>query len=98
MPAPKLATGDGALGFWVALRQVYPETQEQRCWVHKIANVLDRLPKRMQPRPKDLLHEIMRPPDRHSALEDIGRFSREYQAKYPKAVFKRPLTDAVKIV
>jgi transposase-like protein len=86
MPAPKLATGDGALGFWSALRQVYPETQEQRCWVHKIANVLDKLPKRMQPRAKDMLHEIMRAPDRHSALEDIERFSQEYQAKYPKAV------------
>jgi transposase-like protein len=86
MLAPKLAIGDGALGFWAALRQVYPETQEQRCWVHKIANVLDKLPKRMQPRAKDLLHEIMRAPDRQSALEDIKRFSQEYQAKYPKAV------------
>ena len=86
MLAPKLAIGDGALGFWAALRQVYPETQEQRCWVHKIANVLDKLPKRVQPRAKDLLHEIMRAPDRHSALEDIERFSQEYQAKYPKAV------------
>ena len=86
MPAPKLATGDGALGFWAALRQVYPETQEQRCWVHKIANVLDKLPKRVQPRAKDMLHEIMRAPDRHSAVEDIERFSQEYQAKYPKAV------------
>jgi transposase-like protein len=86
MLAPKLATGDGALGFWAALRQVYPETQEQRCWVHKIANVLDKLPKRVQPRAKDLLHEIMRAPDRNSALKDIERFSQEYQAKYPKAV------------
>jgi transposase-like protein len=86
MPAPKLATGDGALGFWAALRQVYPQTQEQRCWVHKIANVLDKLPKRVQPRAKDMLHEIMRAPDRHSAVEDIERFSQEYQAKYPKAV------------
>ena len=86
MLAPKLATGDGALGFWAALRQVYPQTQEQRCWVHKIANVLDKLPKRVQPRAKDTLHEIMRAPDRHSALEDIERFSQDYQAKYPKAV------------
>jgi len=86
MPAPKLATGDGALGFWSALRQVYPETEEQRCWVHKIANVLDKLPKRVQPRAKDMLHEIMRAPDRHSALQDIERFSREFEAKYPKAV------------
>jgi len=86
MPAPKLATGDGALGFWSALRQVYPETEEHRCWVHKIANVLDKLPKRVQPRAKDMLHEIMRAPDRQSALEDIERFSQEFEAKYPKAV------------
>jgi transposase-like protein len=86
MPAPKLATGDGALGFWAALRQVYPKTKEQRCWVHKIANVLDKLPKRVQPRAKDMLHEIMRAPDRQSALEDIERFSQEFEVKYPKAV------------
>jgi transposase-like protein len=86
MPAPKLAIGDGALGFWAALRQVYPETAEQRCWVHKIANVLDKLPKRVQPRAKDMLHEIMRAPDRQSALKDIERFSQEFEAKYPKAV------------
>jgi transposase-like protein len=86
MPAPKLATGDGALGFWAALRQVYPKTEEQRCWVHKIANVLDKLPKRIQPRAKDMLHEIMRAPDRQSALEDMERFSQEFEVKYPKAV------------
>jgi transposase-like protein len=86
MPAPKLAIGDGALGFWAALRQVYPETQEQRCWVHKIANVLDKLPKRVQPRAKDMLHEIMYAPDRQSARQDIERFSQEFEAKYPKAV------------
>jgi len=86
MPTPKLAIGDGALGFWAALRQVYPETAKQRCWVHKIANVLDKLPKRVQPRAKDMLHEIMRAPGRQSALEDIERFSQEFEAKYPKAV------------
>jgi putative transposase len=86
MPAPRLAIGDGALGFWAALRQVYPGTKEQRCWVHKIANILDKLPKRVQPRAKDMLHEIMYAPDRQSALEDIGRFSQEFEAKYPKAV------------
>jgi transposase-like protein len=86
MPAPRLATGDGALGFWAALRQVYPETQEQRCWVHKNANVLDKLPKRVQPRAKDMLHEIMYAPDRQSAQEDIERFSQEFETKYPKAV------------
>jgi putative transposase len=86
MPAPVLAVGDGALGFWAALREVYPETQVQRCWRHKIANVLDKLPKRLQPRAKALLHEIMKAPDRESALEDIDRFSQEYGARYPKAV------------
>jgi putative transposase len=86
MPAPRLATGDGALGFWAALRQVYPGTTEQRCWVHKIANVLDKLPKRIQPRAKDMLHEIMYAPDRQSAMDDIERFAQEFQAKYPKAV------------
>jgi len=86
MHAPVLAVGDGALGFWAALREVYPETQEQRCWRHKIANVLDKLPKRLQPRAKDMLHEIMKAPERESALEDIDRFSQEYAARYPKVV------------
>jgi len=85
MPAPVLAVGDGALGFWAALREVYPETREQRCWVHKLANVLDKLPKRLQPRAKMLLHEIMRAPSRKDALEGIARFSEEYAARYPKA-------------
>jgi putative transposase len=86
MPAPVLAVGDGALGFWAALREVYPETQEQRCWKHKIANVLDKLPTRLQPRAKDMLREIMRAPDRESALEDMARFCQEFSARYPKAV------------
>ena len=85
MGAPVLAVGDGALGFWAALREVYPETQEQRCWVHKIANVLDKLPKRLQPRAKMMLHEIMRAPDRHSAQEEIERFVEDFEARYPKA-------------
>ncbi len=86
MPAAKLAIGDGALGFWAALHDVFPETKEQRCWVHKNANVLDKLPKRVQPRAKDMLHEIMYAPDRQSALEDIERFKQQFEAKYPKAV------------
>jgi transposase-like protein len=86
MPAPVLAVGDGALGFWGALRDVYPKTREQRCWVHKIANVLDKLPKRLQARAKAMLHEIMRAPDRQSAEEDIERFVQEFEARYPKAV------------
>ena len=74
--APVLAVGDGALGFWAALREVYPETREQRCWMHKIANVLDKLPKRLQARAKEKLHEIMYAPDRKSAREEI-RFRAE---------------------
>ena len=85
MLAPVLAVGDGALGFWSALREVYPEAREQRCWVHKIANVLDKLPKRLQPRAKAMLHEIMRAPDRASAEEEMARFVQEYEVKYPKA-------------
>jgi putative transposase len=86
MTAPVLAVGDGNLGFWAALRDVFPETQAQRCWKHKIANVLDKLPKRLQPRAKEQLHEIMYAPDRESAVEEITVFEEEYGARYPKAV------------
>lgn len=85
LTAPVLALGDGALGFWAALREVYPETREQRCWVHKIRNVLDKLPKRLQARAKLMLREIMQAPDRQSADEGIERFVDEFQARYPKA-------------
>jgi len=86
MVAPVLAVGDGNLGFWAALRDVFPETQEQRCWKHKVANVLDKLPKRLQARAKEAVHEVMYAADRESAQEEIGRFSQEYGARYPKAV------------
>ena len=86
MRAPELAVGDGALGFWAAVRDVWPETREQRDWVHVIGNVLDKLPKRLHGRAKDLLHEIMYAPTREEAREDIDRFEAEYGAKYPKAV------------
>jgi putative transposase len=86
MTPPVLAIGDGNLGFWAALGEVFPETREQRCWKHKLANVLDKLPKRLQVRAKELLHEIMYAPDRESALEGIAHFSQEYDARYPKAV------------
>ncbi len=86
MQAPALAVADGALGFWGALREVYPEAQEQRCWVHKLRNVLDKLPKRLQGKAKELLHEAMQAPDRASAETALGRFAREYGAAYPKAV------------
>ena len=85
MPAPMLAIGDGALGFWAAVREVYPGTREQRCWVHKIRNVLDKLPKRLQPRAKAMLHEIMKAPGREAAEEEITRSVGEFEARYPKA-------------
>jgi transposase-like protein len=86
MRAPVLAVGDGALGFWKALRDVWPETREQRCWVHRIANVLDKLPKRLHAKAKAALHEIMRAETRKTAQRAIVRFESDYEAKYPKAV------------
>jgi transposase-like protein len=71
MRAPILAVGDGALGFWKALRDVWPETREQRCWVHRIANVLDKLPKRLHRQAKAALHEIMRAETRKAAERSI---------------------------
>ena len=84
--APVLAVGDGALGFWAAVRDVWPETAEQRCWVHRLVNVLDKLPKSLQPRAKRALHEIMKAETRAAAEREIARFTQEYGAKYPKAV------------
>jgi transposase-like protein len=86
MAPPVLAIGDGALGFWKAVRDVWPQTREQRCWVHRLANVLDKLPKRLQPRAKRMLHEIMNAETRKDAETEIGRFTEEFEAKYPKAV------------
>ena len=82
---PKLATGDGALGFWKALRQVYPTTREQRCWVHKTANVLDKLPKRLQPEAKDKIHNIWMAATRADADRAFDLVVATYEAKYPKA-------------
>jgi putative transposase len=84
--APKLAVGDGALGFWKALRQVFPSTREQRCWVHKTANVLDKLPKRLQAEAKEKLHQIWMADTREHAKQAFDLFVTTYQAKYPKAV------------
>jgi transposase-like protein len=86
MRAPALAVGDGALGFWKALRDVWPKTREQRCWVHRIANVLDKLPKRLHAKAKAALHEIMRAETRKAAQQAIGQFEADHGAKYPKAV------------
>jgi putative transposase len=84
--APLLAIGDGALGFWAALREVWPESKEQRCWVHRLANVLDKLPKRLQPRAKSQLHEIFKAETKEIAAEQLAKFVKEYEDKYPKAV------------
>jgi putative transposase len=97
LDCPKLVVGDGALGAWAALRDVFPEAEEQRCWVHKTANVLDCLPKRVQPRAKELLHEIVEAPTRSDAGKALEVFREEYGAKYPKALAKldkdwKPLT------
>jgi putative transposase len=88
MRAPMVAVGDGALGFWAALRQVFPETTEARCWVHKVANVLNALPKSVQPAARRALAEIRDAEDRDHALAAIKGFERDYKAKWPKAVAK----------
>lgn len=85
---PKLVIGDGALGIWAALRDVFPNALRQACWVHAIANVLDALPKRLQPRAKGMLHEIMQAPTRSEAGHARQRFREEFDAKYPKATGK----------
>ena len=82
---PHLATGDGALGFWKALPEVFPTTKPQRCWVHKTANVLNKLPKKLQPEAKRALWEIYRADTKTDANQAFNRFIKTYQAKYPEA-------------
>ncbi len=82
---PLLAVADGALGFWSALEEVYPGTREQRCWVHKTANVLDKLPKRLQSGAKGKIHEMYRAATKQQALEAFDDFMALYEEKYPKA-------------
>ncbi len=91
MRAPVLAVGDGALGFWGALREVFPATREQRCWFHKIANVLGALPKSAHPGAKKALAEIWNAEDKRHALDAARAFEAAYGAKFPKAVAK--ITD-----
>lgn len=83
--APRLATGDGSLGFWQALAKVFPATRQQRCWVHKTCNVLDKLPKGQQPAAKELLHEIWMSATRADAIKAFDRFVATYGAKWPRA-------------
>lgn len=91
MRAPVLAVGDGALGFWKALTEVFPSTREQRCWVHKTANVLDSLPKSAQPGAKKAIQDIYGAEDKQHAEAAIKTFVQLYGAKFPKAVKK--ITD-----
>jgi len=84
--APEIAVGDGALGFWKALEEIFPGTRHQRCWQHKLLNILNRVPKSVQPNMKTDLREVRDAPDRASAEAAIAVFSEKYGAKYPKAV------------
>lgn len=85
MNAPKLATGDGAMGFWAALEEVYPSTDHQRCWMHKTMNVLNCLPKSVQPKAKSALHSIWQAETKAEAEKAFDLFITTYEAKYPKA-------------
>jgi putative transposase len=96
MRAPVLAVGDGALGFWAAVRDVFPDTAEQRCWFHKIANVLNALPKSAQPGAKAALAEIWNAEDREHAEAAVRGFERDYGAKWPKAAAK--ITDDLDVL
>jgi transposase-like protein len=88
MRAPVVAVGDGALGLWAALRDVFPATRHQRDWVHKVANVLNALPKSVQAGARKALAEIRDAPDRQHAEQAIQVFARDYGTKWPKAVAK----------
>ncbi len=83
--APELATGDGALGFWKALRQVYPKTRDQRCWLHKTANVLNKMPKSVQAKAKSMLHDIWMASTREDAHKAFDLFVETFRGKYPAA-------------
>jgi len=88
MSAPVVMVGDGALGLWAGLREVFPETREQRCWVHKVANVLNALPKSVHAGARRALNEIAQAEDRAHAERAIGALVTDYGAKWPKAVAK----------
>jgi transposase-like protein len=97
MRAPVLAVGDGALGMWAALREVFPETQAQRCWVHKAANVLNALPTSAQPTARKALAEIRDAEDKEHATRAIHAFSEAFAVKYPKVV-ARIVDDAEELL
>ncbi len=84
--APRLAVGDGALGFWKAVAKCWPDTDQQRCWVHKTANVLEKLPKAMQPKVKEALHNIWQAETREKAYTAFDNCIERFSPKYPKAM------------
>ena len=96
MRAPVLAAGDGALGFWRAVRDVFPDTKEQRCWFHKTGNVLAALPKSAHPNAKKALAEIHQAEDKDHAITAAKVFAAEYGAKWPKAAAK--ITDDLDVL
>ena len=96
MTAPVLAVGDGALGFWKALREVFPDTREQRCWFHISSNVLAALPKSAHPGAKAALAQIYNAEDRDHALQAVKAFEADYGAKWPKAVAK--ITERIDVL
>jgi len=83
---PRLSIGDGGLGFWAALDEVYPETKRQRCWVHKTTNILDKLPKSIQPKAKQMIQDMYMAPTKGEALAAYDHFVNVFSDKYPKAV------------
>jgi len=85
MHSPQVAIGDGAMGFWAALEEIYPETRQQRCWMHKTMNVLNYLPKSTQGKAKQALHDIWQAETRVAAEKAFELFIKTYEAKYPKA-------------
>ncbi len=85
MSCPELAVGDGALGFWAAQEEIYPDTRQQRCWMHKTGNVLNALPKSVQPKAKRALHDIWQADTRDNAQKAFDLFITTYEPKYPKA-------------
>ncbi|NGO48407.1 IS256 family transposase [Streptomyces ureilyticus] len=93
MRAPVLAVGDGALGFWKALAEVFPDARHQRCWVHKTANVLNALPTSAQPGARKALQDIYNAEDREHAVKAVAAFDKTYGVKWPKAA--RKITDDV---
>ena len=93
MTAPVLAVGDGALGFWKAVRDVFPETAEQRCWWHKIGNVLAALPKSVQPAAKKALAEIYNAEDKTHARAAGKAFAAEFGVKWPRWQRRSPTTS-----